>query len=351
MKPRGYFLFGSVIAVLGCVDGRPETGDTDDSVGEAQTGLSITGAVLATELELDVSHMQYKIKRVACAAKAEKAEKFEPVSHDIRVDMQPRLLLTGGRPAWEFSDHFQVLKPGCYDIAAQPLTTSGTASKLCTPASINDVRVIDGETTEVVLLSQCKGPEVGALDAVAAINQEPTLVNLTFSPSKFIKAGSSTEVCATAVDPNGDQIDFEWEELGGKLSGAVRSNQPTPEGVTECVTISPNAAGDYQFEVRIFDVIRTEAGGMIRIEKWLNEHGYPAASHDSLRFPVYAGTEMTEGPKVGQTPQIPGQSGQVPGQTGKKPGKPGKPGQQPGQPGEEPGQPGQRPKETSSKEL
>jgi hypothetical protein len=28
---------------------------------------------------------------------------------------------------------------------------------------------------------------------------------------------------------------------------------------------------------------------LIRIETWLKDHGYPNTSHDSLRFPVYAG--------------------------------------------------------------
>jgi hypothetical protein len=295
MKSKISLLFGATFALAGCVDGQRQADDGTYGSHAGLTGIEV-GMVVDTSTDLDVAFVQYGIARVACVA----GEDFEPLSRDIRVDLQS-MLLPGGIPAWEnspldmssehrFADHFEVLPTGCYDVTATPLTATGSASAECAAAFANDVTVVDGRTTEVFMISQCKGEEVGSIDAVVALNRPPTLVDLDFNPSKFIRMGDKTTVCVTATDPDGDPLEIEWDQIGGSLCGStVISSEINASGLTQCVDILPEEAGDYLFEVRIYDMLRDEHNTLIRIEQWLNDHGYPNTSHDSLRFPVYVG--------------------------------------------------------------
>ena len=295
MKSKISLLFAGTLILAACKEGQPlpDDGTYGSHVGE--TGIAL-GVVVDTSTELDVVFMDYGITRVACVA----GEEFEPLSRDIRVNLE-KMLLPGGSPAWEnspldmnsehqFADHFEVLPAGCYDVKATPLAGNGSASAECAAAFANDVTVLDGRTTEVFMISQCKGEAVGALDSVVALNRPPTLQDLDFKPSKFIQAGGKTTVCATATDPDGDPLEIEWDQIGGSLCGEkVVSSSINASGLTQCVDIAPTEAGDYLFEVRIYDMLHDEHNTLIRIEAWLKAHGYPNKSHDSLRFPVYAG--------------------------------------------------------------
>jgi hypothetical protein len=295
MKSKISLLFGATIALAGCVDGQQPADDGTHDTHIGETGIAI-GAVVDTSGDMDVAFMQYGIVRVACVA----GEEFEPLARDVRVNLES-ILLPGGIPAWEnspldkasehqFSDHFEVLPAGCYDVTATPLAQDASASADCAAAFTNDVAVLDGLTTEIFMISQCKGEEVGAIDAVVALNRPPTLLDLDYSPSKFIHAGTTTTVCVTATDPDGDPLEIEWDQIGGSLCGAtVISSSVNASGMTQCVDIAPMEAGNYLFEVRIYDMLRNENNKLIRFETWLKEHGYPNTSHDSLRFPVYAG--------------------------------------------------------------
>jgi hypothetical protein len=295
MKAHTSLVFGSILALAGCVEGQRQApeGTEDTHIGE--TGLSI-GAVVDTSGDMDVAFMQYGITRVACV----EGESFEPLKRNIRVKLEA-MLLPGGVPEWEnspldkasdhpFADHFEVLPAGCYNVTATPLAADSSASEDCAAAFTNDVQVDDGYTTEIFMISQCKGAAVGAIDTVVALNRPPELVSLTFSPSKFITAGAKTTVCVTATDPDGDPLEIEWDQIGGGLCGeTLVSSSINGSGIAQCVDILPMELGDYLFEVRIYDLLHDENNKLMRFETWLKEHGYPNTSHDSLRFPVYAG--------------------------------------------------------------
>jgi hypothetical protein len=299
MKARSYLLLcGAAVAFAGCMDGRSEKSEGNEpQTGE--TGLAIQAAV-NTGGGTDVAYLEYGIDRVACVAD----ESFEPLKRTIRVELST-MLLPGGIPAWEnspldksskhpFADHFEVLPAGCYNVQATPLAGNASVSQDCAAAFMNDVEVDDGLTTEIFMISQCKGIPTGAIDSVVALNRPPTLLNLTFTPSKFIASGQKTTVCATATDPNGDPLEFQWDQIGGSLCGAdVVSDSKLAGSTTECVDIEPMEAGDYLFDVRIYDLLHNEDNNkLIRFETWLSEHGYPNTSHASLRFPVYVGAAL-----------------------------------------------------------
>jgi hypothetical protein len=314
MKTRDYLLSISALTILGCADGRPEAGGPGDGAGA--TGIAVQ-ALVEADLDVDIAHIQYTIDRVACTAD----EVIEPLRREVRTELRTLQLPAGipafsnrpldGASAHQFADHFELLPAGCYDVAATPLTVDAAQSADCGAARRNGVQVRDGETTEIFLLSQCKGPEVGALDAVMAFNQPPQLVNLTYSPSKFIAAGESTTVCVTAADPNGDPLEFEWNQLAGGVDGeSILSTQESQDASSQCVEIAPTQAGDFLFEVRIYDLLRDDAGAQVRIERALAENGSPNLSNDSLRFPVYAGTaaaqpEQPEEPEEPEVPEVP----------------------------------------------
>lgn len=321
MRTSGYVVFGCALSIAGCAEGVPDTTDEGPGSDNERTGLSILAAVEA-DSKIDIAYVEYAIDRVACA----EGESFDALHREIRAELLP-MGLPGGIPGadgtsldsasrHQFADHFEVVPPGCYDVLAAPLAADGNASAQCGTARQNDVRVADGDTTEIVLLSQCTGPEVGALDAAVAFNQPPQLVDLTFAPSKFIAAGERTTVCAKASDPNGDPLEFEWSQLGGETTGettgeaageaagageaggepagrALISTEASPDANTACVGIQPDKAGTYRLEVRIFDQLRDQSGKLVRYEKVLASNGSPNLSNDSLRFAVHAGPAKT----------------------------------------------------------
>lgn len=295
MKVQLYVLCGAALAFGGCMDQGQKGNNGSNQEQTGQTGMAIASAVDTTQ-GTDVALIEYQIDRIACEA----GEKFDALSRRISVRLED-MLLPGGVSAWEnspldkgskhpFADHFEVLPAGCYDVVATPEAADQALSKDCAAAFSNGVQVNDGLTTEVFLISQCKGSPVGALDSVIALNKPPQLTQLTFTPSKFITQGQKTTVCATATDANNDPLQFAWVQLGGAMCGAtVISNQNQNGGTTECVDIEPMKAGSYEFEVQIYDLVHDQSGALIRIEDWLKQHGYPNTSHASLRFPVYVG--------------------------------------------------------------
>jgi hypothetical protein len=288
-------MVAGVLVLVGCV--LPSQPSDDEGILVGSTGLEL-GMAVNTGDTTDVKAVEYTIDRVACFD----GEEFEAVSLKVTSRLEPAMLPPEfeGSPldqgsSHPFADHFEVVPAGCYDIKATPITAQGTASEECAGAAAQDIKVEDGQTTEVFMISQCKGAEVGAVDSVVAFNQPPLLVNLTYNPSKFAVQNGLTTVCATAIDPNNDSIEFEWSfEDGGMCFGPTVASTTKDGGkVTECVNITPNATGSYWFEVRMYDLLTGEDGKPFRIEDWLREHGYPNDSHDSLRFPLYVRSSTT----------------------------------------------------------
>jgi hypothetical protein len=290
--------FGLVLALVGCVGAHGKSGGEGSQTGE--TGIAISAAANAGD-QTDVALMRYSINRIAC----EDGEKVDALSRTITVRLE-NMMLPGGIPAFEnspldknsahpFADHFEVLPAGCYNVNAAPLDKNGDSSADCAASWANGVEVLDGETTEVFLISQCKGPAVGAVDTVVALNQPPTLLNLTYTPSKFIHAGEKDIICVTAGDPNGDPVAFSWAQSGGPACDTPRVISSLKEGnnTTECIQLTPPNPASYTFQVMIYDLLRDEKGNLITFEQWLREHGYPNDSHDSLRFPLYVGAAAT----------------------------------------------------------
>lgn len=205
------------------------------------------------------------------------------------------LVLPGGIPAFEeapfasdsghvFADHFEVLPAGCYNVRVVPLGGDGEPSAACQAAQALGIEILDGQTREVLLVSQCAGPERGAMDTVAALNHPPAIESLHYSPSKFVFECETTEICATAQDSNGDPMEMVWRQVSGeKLHSAPRVVRREQEGerLTECVELAALFNGAYGFELQVFDIGGT-ASAPRRLEEIL---GKP--SRETMSFPLY----------------------------------------------------------------
>ncbi|WP_230467285.1 hypothetical protein [Lujinxingia vulgaris] len=194
-----------------------------------------------------------------------------------------------------FADYFVVLEEGCYDVEIVPIDEDGEEVELCEPSLASGVEVRAGETTEIAMVSQCGGDNFGAMDVLGVLNFSPTLTRLDFDPSKLVECEALT-ICATAVDSDADDIEFEWEQRSGPTPRegleVSSTSDPNADGeVVECVTLTPGNTAAYAFEVRAYDVIVDGDGERVRVETLLRENDDTARSHARLSFPVYSTCE------------------------------------------------------------
>lgn len=182
----------------------------------------------------------------------------------------------------DFTDIFMLLGAGCYDLVASPLDADGLPSQDCYDAvSDGPVEVIDGQTTEVVLISTCEGQSTGGLDSIVVFNVEPTISDLTYDPSKFTTVCEPVVVCAEATDPNSDPMEFVWSVPDGSFT--VVSSEQIGATMTECIEVTANGPGTQQIDVTIYDLLDDGT----RIEDYLASIGNPVPSHDMLTVPLH----------------------------------------------------------------
>lgn len=267
----------------------PSPADTD-STGVALTVDFVGGT--------DVAGFDYTIRKCESAQGAEiVAEKSKDLEDLSLPGMIPEFENDpfDERSTHLFADAFFSLSPGCYDIEATPVDSSGQPSQDCEAASDSEVVVVDGETTETLVISQCDGEQTGGLDVVATLNHPPRIEEVEFD--KYAAECGQTEVCATAYDPDGDPMEFEWKQVGGpKLATPIRSADakkstcPEPcsfedyddyvrnnEPVKACVEFQLGEVGDYKFKLSVFDLLWIDG----ELER------FPDSS-TKFKFPVYA---------------------------------------------------------------
>lgn len=131
------------------------------------------------------------------------------------------LLRDGGGGEHSFGDALMVLAVGQYTVCATPLTAAGKPSAQCATTSTSAL-VAEGVTTEIVMVSQCKGSSNGAIDAIAVLNSPPVIDNLIITPSKFIT------LCET-LDPVTSQLRVTVTDTFG-----ARTSLTVPMHVSPC---------------------------------------------------------------------------------------------------------------------
>ncbi len=284
-------IFGFVICT-GC----SQVLDDESSPEPEETGLGLS---VDFQGNTDVAGFEYAIYE--CGERSVVAGGIKDLEDLVLPGMIPGFedMPFDARSRHLFSDFFTVLDAGCYDVEVEPVDKYGAAVEECSPASESNVEVLDGQTTEILLISQCTGPEKGALDVVAALNHPPELSSIKFS--KFNRECERVKICASASDPDTDPIRFSWNQVAGpKLMEGISLisekddscdawycdylKEPTPdvyhqgEG-RECIEFKLGKAGDYAFSLVVEDL------------KWDRDTNKMVPFDDSsasLLFPVYA---------------------------------------------------------------
>lgn len=320
-----------LIGTMAC--GEADVEDTPEGLSEGGMNLSVH-----YDGKSDVVGMRYTIERVECYP-GEKGFKEKTI---IKEKKLKDLTLPGGIPKFEnkpffedskhqFADLFTLLKVGCYDVSVQPLKQLGIHGKIAIDSkdcpnkvTKKDVKVEKGKTTEILLISQCKGVAVGALDVIAALNHPPKLIDFEIYPNKFVqcpddpKEKVEVKFCVRAKDKDRDPIKFVWKYLGldeDKVTQLVPEHHSLQVGKikTECVKFKipqPKADGQtYKFKVIAFDqfVKKFDIYGdpvLITAEEWYQQSDQYQAntkSRASLKFPVHLSCEK-EPKKVKKCP-------------------------------------------------
>lgn len=275
------------------VDDGPETA----AEGARTAQLALTADILG---DTDIGGMEFTVEEVDCNT----GSPLGPTESKT-TDFED-LYLPGGIPLFErapyhedsthiFADQAFWLDAGCYDVTVQPLDQQGAPSDDCYPAHAWKVQVHDGQTTEILLISQCLGPARGLLDVIGTINHPPEIDDLEYRPSKFVAECHGVEICVTASDPDGDPLEFEWSQASGPALQqpiAVSSTTMNNDGsITQCGTVQPTEKGTYEVDVTVYDLAYDEQQQIARIEDLLTAQGDPHESRDEARVPVHAGVE------------------------------------------------------------
>ncbi|MCA9560206.1 MAG: hypothetical protein KC583_16775, partial [Myxococcales bacterium] len=259
-------------------------------VALSQSGVNLRSDVLAGT---DVAGFVYTLTPIDCATgEANNAEGVVQTARDLE-----NLLLPGGHPGFVdgpfaatsghlFSDAFQALPPGCYGVIAQPIDADGRPSVDCAPAVAPNVAVAPERTTEVLLISQCDGDAIGALDVIAALNHAPEIVDLTYDPSKFT-CGESTRICITVDDPDNDPLQIRAEGPEGVQVVLGRPVVDEDGRTVVCADVTVPGPGQYDIDWLVYDTMNGEGlrAAIVPIETQLPEG---QTSHAHLVTPVHA---------------------------------------------------------------
>ena len=292
--------------VSACADATSDDASSPSSKADQapidEAKLSLTTDTIG---DTDIAGMRFEVEQVACSNPPFDQAPPNPVSQTKTTDFED-MYLPGELDGFKdqpydsdskhiFADQFFYLPAGCYDVTTTPLNAKGAASDECRQAEKSEIRVKDGETTERQLINQCPGAPRGGLDVVSTVNHEPEFQvdGIEYKPSKFAQSCWPTQVCATAKDPDGDPLEFVWEESSsspGLLSGPdVVSRTENQDGsITECVDIKQEDTGRYDLNVEVYDLAFDDNQNMVRIEELLQQQEEPGNTRSrddqELRF-------------------------------------------------------------------
>jgi streptogramin lyase len=104
---------------------------------------------------------------------------------------------------------FSGLVAGKYKISIAPMKENGEPSDNCKPAS-GAVTVKPSQVSEIVLVSQCKTVQFGGIDVIAALNNQPQILELSYEPGKFVRTCEMAQLTANAYDADGDELSYNW---------------------------------------------------------------------------------------------------------------------------------------------
>lgn len=212
-----------------------------------------------------------------------------PVVVDVALDLE--LGLDGYERPWDpgesahrAADSYVVLPSGIYAVLAMPLDRHGRLSKWCRPAWNKDVAVVDAETTEVELFSQCSGPDRGGLDTLLHLNHAPRLHVYAANGTLSEQTCHPVVVCAVSTELDGDPVAFAWSANPPALRAPKPTNLPMQDHerlleqapfrgmgthARQCMALYPDGLLPTRWEITAWDLLPDGT----RIEEYLiNAH-------------------------------------------------------------------------------
>jgi len=289
------------VLLAGCSNGLFDNGQKDNTIQNNYSGAKLTVSITEGN---DVVGFHFEVERVGCSAD----EEFERFFYEENVALDDtvfpgRIEFLEEAPFDSDSEHrgadfFIALDPGCYVVTAAPASElseeSWTPSEDCGTAISDPLEVIGGYTTETVLISQCEGDLVGALDTLVLLNTPPVVIPSI--ENKFNNQCEPVEICATGYDPDDDPIEFEFVNLSSTpffsmdLSPIELVDYEDGHRIWEqCATIVTEEIADYEVEIRAYDLGYDEHGDPVRIEDLIDE-----PSHGWIQVPIHTGWTMLD---------------------------------------------------------
>ncbi len=290
MRLHRFSLFFALVG-LSCALAVPSCeGEKRGEPGEFVSGQA--GAALSVQIPAgtDVTGFKITVTRTSCHGEA-----FAPHTEIVQtglLDLDLKNKLAADGSLHPFGDTFLPLSAGCYDVLSLPVQSDGSTSEMCSLAGQDKVPVLDGQATEIVLISQCDGQtDLGAADVISLVNSPPQLTSAGYPQGKLVSYCDPQTVCATFDDPDGDPIDMDWLQISGipLLAMTVQPATTAADGsVTQCVQIQHAGVGMVLLQVTAYDLMQNPyAPGLIRFEDFYAISGISGTSHDTMVLQAY----------------------------------------------------------------
>ena len=187
------------LAVLGCSESAVAPSESPP------TGQMSLGLAAPPDNLFDVTAVRFEVTPLAGGDVQSRVVPLEAEGLPAAVDPS----LAGHR----FADWFVVLNPGQYNVRAVPLAAEGQPSRVCAAVD-EDTTVFPEVTTELLLVSNCRGGANGGLDTSVVFNARPYIEELNFRDSKFVCSDEPAVISVVAGDPDGDELTYEWAVIG-----------------------------------------------------------------------------------------------------------------------------------------
>lgn len=223
-------IFGlSLCGLAACSGGSSAGGDAE--VGSLRAAIELSDFHGVTGVRIDVVAAEQ-----GCESVPLQSQIAAPESEAL-----PSSLAQSGEHA--FADGLFVLPAGSYRVCATPLAGDVPSAECAGTEAM--VEIASGLTAEVVLISQCANPSNGAVDVVVALNDAPTIAQVTLDPSPFISVCESVSATVTANDPNGDDLTYAWSIAAGPEGGRLHASNEN--------AVFSGPAGDYTLALQVDD--------------------------------------------------------------------------------------------------
>lgn len=204
-----------------------------------------------------------------------------------------------------FAHFHRTVDAGCWDVTVEPLDGDGQTIPYCEAATVQDIEVVEGETTEVLAVSQCNPPKYdddkktkpddpddgGVIEVAGTVNHPPKIKSVEALPSRTLECPATLELCADVVEPDADPVVFDWLQPEGPdpVAGPEETLfEQVGTKVEKCVEYElPDQTADYLFELTVFDYFMLEEDEPITAEQWYIRQGYgEIESSDTITVPV-----------------------------------------------------------------